>query len=154
MIDLSQRKYYLFFLGIFSTIILLGIVHTGLSVYFYRFYQEPPLVYTNIPFPAEIQKNEDTVVLSVTAEYCSKGDYPVRGTFRYIDTISYDLGNEIGFFVPKGCNTSAAVPVTIPRIMPAGDYNFEGEIAVDVRWFYFKKIRTVHIESEHFYLER
>jgi len=147
-----NRKNYRWTLRIIFVFVFLVVAHTSLAIYFYRFHEEKPITYTNLPFPII---NKDKVfypgdVLRFTVSRCALNDYRITVLRRIADTLVYELSDRNVVEVRKGCHTVERAILDIPPNFPPSVYHFESEAVVTVRWFYFKKTRYVRSFTEDF----
>jgi hypothetical protein len=125
------------------------IVHGGMAIYFYNWYQKNPIVYDPLPIKIVSKTVRTGESVFTTTSRCAKDNYEITVTRQLIDGLVYSLpkGSAI---VPKGCTTISRLLFVVPEELPSGTYYSQSVIDVPVHWLYFNRTDRIPIYTEPF----
>jgi hypothetical protein len=139
--------------GIFMVLWLAAlalIVHGGLAIYFYNFYNKPSVTWpsgTIFPIVNKTIKQGDPIQAIV--HRCSKETYTATISRQVIDGIAYTLPlSNVPFL--KGCVTEIRFIPEVTKALPPGNYYIKSHIEVEEGWLWFKRVDHYDTSTEQF----
>lgn len=142
----TKDKVFLAFIWVIVSVLF---INAGTSLYFYRFYQKPSIVYPDRPFQIVNKelKAGDQITFVVTR--CAKQTYAAHVTREIVDTLVYSIApNDI--VIRKGCIEEHRSIPTVTRAIAPGIYYMRNVVEVKVSWLWFERVDRYDTQTEPF----
>lgn len=113
----------------------------------YAFYHNPPVTYSNLPFPTELATYHTGEEIYLYVDYCKNTTAPFSVSVAFVDGFLYSVPERTMAGGPVGCKQILTNIATLPDALPPGEYYLLGKNEYDINFFI---TRTVEWRSQPF----
>jgi hypothetical protein len=132
-------------LAILSLIITTSLLIIG--IYLFALDANPPIEFTNLPFPVDISEYRSGERITITTEYCRYTNVSYIMRLDFVDGLRFSTPEQQRAGASMGCSKVDVSIIEVPKNLPSGTYYLKGKNEYPVN---FIANRIVEWTSEPF----